>query len=67
MYFMEFNPTTLRKAAKIVYNFGLPECNRVNQKLAHDSNIKLTFPFVLLIWVCTVAGLRSAIGRAPDS
>ena len=24
-----FNPIALRKA-KIVYNFGLPECNRVN-------------------------------------
>ena len=27
----EFNPTALRKA-KILCNFGLSECNRVNQK-----------------------------------
>ena len=27
-----FNPITLRKA-KIVYNFGLSECNRVKNKL----------------------------------
>ena len=29
-----FNPIALRKA-KIVYNFGLPECNRVNHMLVY--------------------------------
>ena len=38
------NPTALRKA-KIVYNFGLSECNRVKQphcvlKVIHELNIK---------------------------
>ena len=28
----DLNPTAPRKA-KIVYNFGLPECNRVNDRL----------------------------------
>ena len=28
---MRFNPIALKKA-KIVYNFGLSECNRVNSK-----------------------------------
>ena len=28
----DFNPIALRKA-KIVYNFGLSECNRVNDRL----------------------------------
>ena len=47
------NPTALRKA-KIVYNFGLSECNRVNPSrhcetvnknpnfLVHDSDLKIT-------------------------
>ena len=30
------NPTTLRKA-KIVYNFGLSECNRVNHILEYPT------------------------------
>ena len=30
--FMSFNPVTLRQA-KIVYNFGLSECSRVNNSL----------------------------------
>ena len=30
-YFCTFNPFALRKA-KIVYNFGVSECNRVNEE-----------------------------------
>ena len=33
-----FNPTALRKA-KIVYNFGLSECNRVNPLTVYTRNI----------------------------
>ena len=30
MFFSHFNPNALRKA-KIVYNFGVSECNKVNK------------------------------------
>ena len=33
--FISFNPIALRKA-KIVYNFGLSECNRVNSEFGVD-------------------------------
>ena len=33
-----FNPIALRKA-KIVYNFGLSECNRVKEGIWHNGNM----------------------------
>ena len=36
---IHLNPTALRKA-KIAYNFGLSECNRVNIKMLHKSGDK---------------------------
>ena len=47
------NPTALRKA-KIVYNFGLSECNRVNRKtVVLSKNIKIIF-FAIFSYFLTV-------------
>ena len=42
-FFFDMNPMTLRKA-KIVYNFGLSECNRVKRKtIVLSKDIKIIF------------------------
>ena len=44
-----FNPIALRKA-KIVYNFGLSECNRVNSEHStFNSQVTLTFDTIFEI------------------
>ena len=49
-FFFDINPIVLRKA-KIVYNFGLSECNRVKRKtimLTKDKKIIFLAIFFLL-------------------
>ena len=41
---MGLNPIALRKA-KIVYNFGLSECNRVNLFSCIDTSLQLSTTF----------------------
>ena len=42
-FFFGMNPIAIRKA-KIVYNFGLSECNRVKRKtIVLSKNIKIIF------------------------
>ena len=38
-FFIFLKPFALRKA-KIVYNFGLSECNRVNENLSCDPSVE---------------------------
>ena len=40
-----FNPAALRKA-KIVYNFGLSECNRVKELIPNEKGAKLNSCFL---------------------
>ena len=45
---VEFKPTAFRKAKivyKIVYNFGLSECNRVNRCRAYCDTLKELWDF----------------------
>ena len=55
-YQFTFNPIALRKA-KIVYNFGLSECNRVKETLPNNyskhtiMNVKLTKPITIFLWL----------------
>ena len=42
IYAVQINPIALRKA-KIVYNFGLFECNRVNTRIGRKTELKLLY------------------------
>ena len=41
-FFFDMNPTAIRKA-KIVYNFGLSECNRIKKTNEFSKDIKIIF------------------------
>ena len=52
-FFFDMNPVALRKA-KIVYNFGLSECNRVKRKtivLSKDIKILIFLQYFLFFLI----------------
>ena len=60
---MPFNPVALRKA-KIVYNVGLSECNKVNNYTWHNKHPNFTTVFTS---ASEMAGPNSAVYSGSDS
>ena len=53
-FIFDMNHTALRKA-KIVYNFGLSECNRVKRKtIVLSKDIKIIFLCTIFLFLLTV-------------